>query len=107
MLCHEKPDKIKAGNIMTRKFKNMVKLITVCATCFLVIMVVVVFAQQIKIKNLARKETALANELAQLQSQKVSLEKGVSERESDAYIEKEARDRLKLIADNEVIYIYE
>jgi len=92
---------------MTRKFKNMIKILTVCATCFLVIMVVVVFAQQIKIKNLARKETQLSDELSSLENQKVSLEKGINERESDAYIEKEARERLKLIGDNEVIYIYE
>ena len=70
-------------------------------------MIVVVFAQQIKLKNLAKKDAELSMELASLESQKVSLEKGIEYRSSDEYIEKQAREKLGLIGENETIYIYE
>ncbi|MBQ7579034.1 MAG: septum formation initiator family protein [Clostridia bacterium] len=92
---------------MSKKFKKMVKLITVCATCLLVVMIAVVFAQQIKIKNLARQEAKLNSELTQLQNKRTSLESGIENRTSDEYIEKQAREQLGLIGDNEIIYIYE
>ncbi|MBQ7453320.1 MAG: septum formation initiator family protein [Clostridia bacterium] len=88
------------------KFRSMVKLITVCATCLLVVLVAVIFGQQIALKNMASKQSELNAELASLENRRVSLENGIDTRISEDYIERQAREQLGMIKKGEIIYIY-
>ncbi len=89
-----------------KKFAKMLKIITVCATCVLVVMVGIILGQYIKLGSLNKQSNNLDAELASLNSQRQNLEQGIANRLTDAYIEEQAREQLGMIKEGETLYIY-
>lgn len=89
-----------------KKFTKIVKIATICATCFLVIMLGIIIGQYIKLGNLKRQENELDTTLASMNEQRLSLEQGISNRMSYAYLEQQAREQLGMIKEGETLYIY-
>ncbi len=89
-----------------KKFTKIVKIATICATCFLVIMVGIILGQYIKLGSINRKESNLDAQLASMNSQRQSLEQGIENRLSYSYLEQQAREQLGMIKQGETLYIY-
>lgn len=90
-----------------QKFTRLVKLITVCATCLLFCLVCVVIGQSIKLNNLKKQEKDLDAQISALAVQQQTLNEGIDYRGKNAYLEEQARERLGMIQEGEVLYIYQ
>lgn len=88
------------------KFAKIVKISTIVATCFLVIMVGIILGQYIKLGKINRQKNSLDAELASMNSQKQTLEQGINNRLSNSYLEQQAREQLGMIKEGETLYIY-
>lgn len=90
------------------RLAQKVKLITVFATIFLFFLVCVAFYTQIKLNTLSSKNALLDTKINELSVTKASLEEGIENRSTDAYVEQQARENLGMIkSDGEVVYIFE
>ena len=86
-----------------RKLNNLVKLVTVVATAFLVILVGVITFQRIVYSNYDKQVVELENEITKLQASRSNLENGIENRSSSIYLEELARSEL-LIKDGETYF---
>ena len=82
-----------------------IKLITIFATLFLVLLLGIVGFQYIKMNSLAKKQSMLDTKIAELSVTKTRLEEGIEIRSTDAYVEQQARENLGMIKDDESVYI--
>jgi len=86
--------------------KKIVGAVTVVATFVLVCMVALVIGQCIELNKLNNQSRLLDVSIERLMAQKTDLTEGIEYRESDSYIEEQARENLGMIKDGEVIYIF-
>ncbi len=89
------------------RLENIVRLITILATLFLVIMTVLAISLYAKAGVLASKNASLDKQIENLSITRAELEQGIAIRKSDAYIEQQARENLGMIRDNETLYIFD
>lgn len=87
--------------------KRLVGLATVIATVVLVCLVTVVIAQCVQLANLKAQSNALSVSIERLSSSRTNLEQGIEERNTEEYVEQQARENLGLIKDGEIVYIFE
>lgn len=85
----------------------IVKLVTTIATLLVVVLVGVVTAQTIKMKNLQKKQQSLDEQIVLLESQMSELENGIVNRSSSIYIEEVARNDLGMLDENEDYFVFE
>ncbi len=62
--------------------------------------------QQIKINSLLEKEKEALEELESLKAEANSIKEKIEESNNDEFIEKVAREKLKMVKPNEIIYIF-
>ena len=85
---------------------NRIKLITAIATVLLLILVCIVIYQYAKLGNLASKNASLDRQIAENSITEADLRAGIDRRNSDSYVESQAREGLGMIGeDGETIYI--
>lgn len=89
------------------RLENIVRLVTILATLFLVIMTVLAISLYAKAGLLASKNASLDKQIENLSITRAELEQGIAIRKSDAYIEQQARENLGMIRDNETLYIFD
>lgn len=89
------------------RLENIVRLVTILATLFLVIMTVLAISLYAKACVLASKNASLDKQIENLSITRAELEQGIAIRKSDAYIEQQARENLGMIRDNETLYIFD
>ena len=90
------------------RLAQRVKLITVFATIFLFALICLAFYTHIKLNSLSSKNALLDTKINELSVTKASLEEGIENRSTDAYVEQQARENLGMIKSNgEVVYIFE
>ncbi len=89
------------------RLENIVRLVTILATLFLVIMTVLAISLYAKAGVLASKNASLDKQIENLSITRAELEQGIAIRKSDAYIEQQARENLGMIRDNETLYIFD
>ena len=90
------------------RLAQRVKIITVLATIFLFALICVAFYTQIKLNSLSSKNALLDTKINELSVTKASLEEGIENRSTDAYVEQQARENLGMIkSKGEVVYIFE
>lgn len=85
------------------KLNNLVKLVTVIATAFLVILVGVITFQRIVYSNYDKQVVELESAITELQESRSNLENGIENRSSSIYLEELARSEL-LIKDGETYF---
>lgn len=90
-----------------QKFTKMVKIVTVCASCLLILVIGIIIGQYVKLNNLKQQQRDLDAQIAALAAQRQSLEQGIQNRMTDAYLEGCAREQLGLIREGEILYIYQ
>lgn len=86
-----------------KKLNNLVKLITVLATAFLVVLVGIITYQRIEYSNYDKKVVHLEEEISALKEKRSNLENGIEKRSSSIYLEELARSEL-LIKDGETYF---
>lgn len=86
-----------------KQLNNIVKLATVVATAFLVILVGVITFQRIVYSNYDKQVVELESKIIELQSSRSNLENGIENRSSSTYLEELARSEL-LIKDGETYF---
>ena len=91
---------------MNSRLVKTVKLVTVCATCLLVVLVGVIVGQYIGLNNLNNKRNKLNAELSSMQTYEEELQSGINARKTDSYLELQARQELGMIKEGETVYIY-
>ena len=89
------------------RLENIVRLVTILATLFVVIMTVLAISLYAKAGVLASKNASLDKQIENLSITRAELEQGIAIRKSDAYIEQQARENLGMIRDNETLYIFD
>lgn len=89
------------------RLENIIRLVTILATLFLVIMTVLAISLYAKAGVLASKNASLDRQIENLSITRAELEQGIAIRKSDAYIEQQARENLGMIRDNETLYIFD
>lgn len=89
------------------RLENIIRLVTILATLFLVIMTVLAISLYAKAGVLASKNASLDKQIENLSITRAELEQGIAIRKSDAYIEQQARENLGMIRDNETLYIFD
>lgn len=87
------------------KSTRIIKLITVCATLVLCILVGVVIFQLTKIKNLENKAEAIDIKSSELSQKREDLKKNIATQSSDTFVEYYARDYLGMLKDGDIIFI--
>ena len=93
---------------MLNKTKDKKRKVTLFHIIFIVISLYAIFTfikQEISIKKLNLEKAQSEEKLKQLNSQKKELEDKVKKTDSVEYIEKIAREELKMVKPNEMIYI--
>lgn len=86
-----------------KQLNNIVKLATVVATAFLVILVGVITFQRIVYSNYDKQVVEFESKIIELQSSRSNLENGIENRSSSTYLEELARSEL-LIKDGETYF---
>ena len=90
------------------KLTQVVKVVTVLATILLFALICIAFYTRIKLSSLSSKNVKLDAKINELSVTKASLEEGIKDRSTDAYVEQQARENLGMIkSDGEVVYIFE
>ena len=90
------------------RLAQRVKIITVFATIFLFALVCLAFYTQIRLNTLSSRNALLDTKINELSVTKASLEEGIENRSTDAYVEQQARENLGMIkSDGEVVYVFE
>lgn len=87
------------------RLAKMVKLATIFATLVLVVLIGIIGYQYIKMNSLAKKDVVLDRKIAELSVTKTRLEEGIEIRNTDAYVEQQARENLGMIKDDESVYV--
>lgn len=88
------------------KLSSIVKIVTVFATIFLLVLVCIVCYQYVRINSLSSKSASLDAKIAELSITQANLEEGIEIRSTDAYVEQQAREQLGMIkSDGEVVYV--
>ena len=90
-----------------RKAQRLVKLVTILATIFLFLLIVLSVGLYVHASQLSAKSASLDKKIEELSITQISLEEGIKTRSSDAYIEQQAREQLGLIKDDEEVYIFD
>jgi len=86
--------------------KRVVGLVTVVATIVLFCMVTLVVSQCVQINKLNRESKMLDKKIERLMASKTDLLDGIDYRNSEEYIEQQARENLGMIKDGEIVFIY-
>lgn len=89
------------------KLTKIVKIVTACATVFIVLLVSIIVAEYIKINALNRKIQDVTNDIDTLSSKKNELETDLDYHSRDIYIEDYARRELRMLKDGEVYIDFE
>ena len=87
--------------------KRMVGIATVVATMMLVVVVGIVMVQSIQLTKLNKESRLLDQNIDRLIASKTDLENGIKERNTEEYIEEQARENLGMIKDGEIIFIFD
>ena len=87
--------------------KRIVGISTVVATMLLVFIVGVVLVQSIQLTKLNKESRLLDLNIERLIASKTDLENGIKERNTEEYIEEQARENLGMIKDGEIIFIFD
>ena len=87
--------------------KRIVGFVTVIATMVLVFIVGVVLVQSIQLGKLNEQSRILDQNIDKLIASKSDLENGIKERNTEEYIEEQARENLGMIKDGEIIFIFD
>ena len=90
------------------RLAQRVKIITVFATIFLFALICLAFYTQIKLNTLSSRNALLDTKINELSVTKASLEEGIENRSTDAYVEQQARESLGMIkSEGEIVYVFE
>lgn len=73
--------------------------------CLLIYSSITIVNQEIKLRDLRDEEKQLQKKVGELQNKVSEMEKKVEESTSLEFIEKIAREKLKMVKQNEIIYI--
>ena len=87
--------------------KRIVGITTVIATMVLVFIVGIVLVQSVQLTKLNKQSRLLDQNIERLIASKTDLENGIKERNTEEYIEQQARENLGMIKDGEVIFIFD
>lgn len=87
--------------------KRLVGIVTAVATLVLVFVVGVVMVQSIQLGKLNKQSRVLDQNIDRLIASKSNLEEGIKERNTEEYIEEQARENLGMIKNGETIYIFD
>lgn len=88
------------------QLNQLVKLITVCATAFLVVLVGIITFQRIKFTKVENEIQDIDTRIESLYTQKSDLETDISNSKNDLFIEDSLRNDLK-IKDGETYFVIE
>lgn len=86
--------------------KRIVGIATVVATMVLVFIIGVVLVQSVQLNKLNEQSRLLDQNIDRLIASKTDLENGIKERNTEEYIEEQARENLGMIKDGEIIFIF-
>ncbi len=81
------------------------KIAIIVLTCLLLYLSITIVNQEIKLRDLQIEGDQLQSELDELSKEVSEIEKKVEEGTSLEFIEKTAREKLKMVKQNEIIYI--
>ncbi len=87
--------------------KNFLKRhrITIILICFLFLSLsITIIKQEIKLNSLLKEENNVINKLEELKKESSDLQQKIEESEGLDFIEKTAREKLKMVKKNEIIY---
>jgi len=88
-----------------KKFFNKNKIVIILATIVLVYFSYIYIKQELKHDELTNDKIYYANEIDRLKVEIEELNKKIDEISTPEYIEKIARERLKMVKPDEIIYI--
>ena len=91
----------------TEKLTKIVKIVTVCATVFVFLLVSIIVAEYIKINSLNRQIDDITTEIDALSQSKSELDKNMDYHLSQTYIEDYARRELRMLDNGEVYIVFE
>lgn len=91
--------------MLTKKGRQIVKIVTSCATVLLIALIGVVVYQYVKINKLEKTTEKLDSQIIELQNQRTNLEEGIKNRSTNTFVEDCARDYLGMLRDGEVVFI--
>ena len=87
--------------------KRLVGFATVIGTMVLVCLVTVVMIQTVQLGKLNNESKALDIKIDRLVATRVDLENGIAERNTEQYVEDQARENLGMIKEGDVIFVFE
>lgn len=91
--------------MLTKRGRQIVKIVTSCATVLLIALIGVVVYQYVKINKLEKTTEKLDSQIIELQNQRTNLEEGIKNRSTNTFVEDCARDYLGMLRDGEVVFI--
>lgn len=91
--------------MLSRKGRQIIKIVTSCATVLLIALVGIVIYQYVKINKLEKTTETLDTKIIELQNKRTNLEEGIKNRSTDTFVEDCARDYLGMLRDGEVVFV--
>lgn len=86
------------------KLNNIVKLITACATLFVVILVSVIIGQYVKLHKLNKELSQLQADITAQTQKRYDLSSSIENRSTSIYLEEYVRDELGMIDEDETYF---
>lgn len=86
------------------KLNNIVKLITACATLFVVILVSVIIGQYVKLHKLNKELSQLQADITAQTQKRYDLSNSIENRSTSIYLEEYVRDELGMIDEDETYF---
>lgn len=86
----------------TERLTKIVKIVTTCATVFVVLLISIIIAEYIKINSLNRKIEDITTEIDTLSQSKTELDTNTEHHSKSIYIEDYARRELRMLDEDEV-----
>lgn len=86
------------------KLNNIVKLITACATLFVVILVSVIIGQYVKLHKLNKELGQLQADITAQTQKRYDLSSSIENRSTSIYLEEYVRDELGMIDEDETYF---
>lgn len=91
----------------TEKLTKIVKIVTICATTFVFLLISIIIAEYIKINSLNRKIDDITTEIDNLSKSETELGTNIDYHSKDIYIEDYARRELRMLDEGEVYIVFE
>ena len=86
------------------KLNNIVKLITTCATLFIIILVSIIIGQYINLHKLNKQLDQLQADITAQTEKRYNLSNSIEDRSNSIYLEEYVRDELGMIDENETYF---